>query len=79
MKHPLPLRLLLAALAGAACLSGAGCATQSVPLWQRATLTDYIMKPDRDLLASTLDEHVWFSREASSGGRGVRGAGCGCN
>jgi hypothetical protein len=24
-------------------------------------------------------EHVYFSREAASGGKGVGGSGCGCN
>ena len=26
-----------------------------------------------------LDEHIYFSKEASSGGQGVGGGGCGCN
>jgi hypothetical protein len=25
------------------------------------------------------DEHIYFSKEASSGGRGFGGGGCGCN
>lgn len=54
-----------------------GCA--QVKPWQRATLTDYTMRADRDPLGNTLAEHVWFSREAAYGGRGVGGGGCGCN
>jgi hypothetical protein len=47
--------------------------------WQRATLADYTMRPDRDPLNTAMSEHVYFSRETASGGRGVGGSGCGCN
>jgi hypothetical protein len=47
--------------------------------WQRGTLSDPIMRPDRDPIGLALSEHVWFSREAAMGGRGVGGGGCGCN
>jgi hypothetical protein len=55
----------------------AGC--QNVKPWQRATLADVTMQPDRDPLGTAQDEHVFFSREAATGGRGVGGGGCGCN
>jgi hypothetical protein len=54
-----------------------GCST--VQPWQRATLASYEMRPDRDPVATSLSEHIYFSREAASGGRGVGGSGCGCN
>jgi hypothetical protein len=47
--------------------------------WQRATLADYTMRPDRDPLNTAMAEHVYFSRETATGGRGVGGSGCGCN
>ena len=28
---------------------------------------------------ASIDEHIYFSKEASSGGRGFGGGGCGCN
>lgn len=66
----------LAVLAtAAACLSG--CA--NVKPWERGTLSDYTMRADRDPLAVSQAEHVFFSREAAFGGRGVGGGGCGCN
>jgi hypothetical protein len=78
----LPTRLsLLAAAAIAAALMG-GCATSSavrVKPWERANLADYTMNPDRDPLGTMMDDHVNFSREAASGGKGVGGSGCGCN
>lgn len=54
-----------------------GC--QHVEPWERGTLADYTMRADRDPLTVVNREHMWFSREAASGGRGVGGGGCGCN
>jgi hypothetical protein len=68
--------LLLLAL-GALLLGGSGC--QNVKPWQRGTLADYVMRADRDPLGTMMDEHIFFSREAAAGGRGVGGGGCGCN
>jgi hypothetical protein len=62
-------------IAAAVCLSG--CA--NVKPWERGALSDYTMRPDRDPLAVSQAEHVFFSREAAYGGRGVGGGGCGCN
>jgi hypothetical protein len=62
---------------GAALFLGGGCA--SVKPWEMATFGAYIMRSDRDPIDDTFAEHVYFTREASSGGRGVGGGGCGCN
>jgi hypothetical protein len=76
-------RLLSAlVLAGLGLAALGGCAsTQLVRVqpWERATLADYTMRPDRDRLANTMAEHIYFSREGASGGRGIGGSGCGCN
>jgi hypothetical protein len=61
----------------AALLLGAGCST--VKPWQKAHLADYTMRPDRDPIADSFSEHIYFTREAAAGGRGVGGGGCGCN
>ncbi len=67
------------ALAGL--LLGTGCAGPAVRVrpWERGQLADTAMDPDRDPLGTALTDHVYFSREAASGGRGVGGSGCGCN
>lgn len=70
-------RMSLLAVALGCVLLGSGCA--HVKPWERNTLADYTMRPDRDPLTISLCEHMWFSREAASGGRGVGGGGCGCN
>jgi hypothetical protein len=66
--------LLLLALASCLCAS-----CSSVKPWQRGHLADYTMRPTRDPLSDSISEHVWFTREAFAGGRGVGGGGCGCN
>ena len=69
---------LLKALAAAVVLSAcAGC--ENVKPWQRGTLADVSMRADRDPIGTGMDEHIFFSREGASGGRGVGGGGCGCN
>jgi hypothetical protein len=75
MHRPVPLLLLGLLLAAAL----TGCSTVRVKPWERATLADPTMRPDRDPLATAMREHVFFSRESASGGRGVGGSGCGCN
>lgn len=78
-----PSRLLAPVLLAAAAFApGAGCASGAlvrVQPWERATLSSYALRPDRDPLHTTLMEHTFFSREAAAGGRGVGGSGCGCN
>ncbi|MEX2044816.1 MAG: DUF4266 domain-containing protein [Opitutus sp.] len=72
-------RSILAAMALALSQGLTGCSNLGVQPWERATLAEYAMRPDRDPLANALGEHVFFSREAIGGGRGVGGTGCGCN
>lgn len=55
----------------------AGCAR--VKPWERGALADPIMQPDRDPQGDMLREHIYFSREAASGGKSIGGGGCGCN
>ena len=70
-------RLAIMLLASQAMVLFCGC--ESVKPWERGTLSDYTMRPDRDGQEIALREHVFFTREAAAGGRGVGGGGCGCN
>jgi hypothetical protein len=54
-----------------------GCATVSP--WQRGTLAKPEMAWSSDTLEGTLDSHIYFAKEASSGGSAAAGGGCGCN
>ncbi len=67
-------RLLLALTS---MLGLSSCAT--VPKDQRGHLAAKVMRPDRSPLGDAMSDHMYFSREASHGGNGVGGGGCGCN
>lgn len=56
-----------------------GCASLGVEPWQRDVLARPEMSLDAYPLDAAIDDHVYFSKEASSGGRGFGGGGCGCN
>jgi len=73
MKRSLMFWLRVSSLA----LLTQGCV--NVKPWERDALANYTMRPDRDPLTPALREHMWFSREASNGGRSIGGGGCGCN
>ncbi len=67
-------------LAGATALPGlAGCTVTEVKPWQREVLAQPAMQLEPSPLDAYLDEHIYTSKEAASGGRGVGGGGCGCN
>jgi hypothetical protein len=54
-----------------------GCA--HVQPWQRDLLAQKKMQLIPDPLENYLDQHIYMSKEASTGGQGVGGGGCGCN
>ena len=54
-----------------------GCA--AVQPWERDVLARPEMSLDNAPLDAAIDDHIYFSKEASSGGRGFGGGGCGCN
>jgi hypothetical protein len=58
-------------------LASAGCVT--VRPEQRAVLADPTMQFEGDPGDSAAREHVLENREGSSGGKSIKGGGCGCN
>ncbi len=64
-----------------ACLAlvGALCACSTVQPWERGTLARLEMQWQPDVMDARLRDHIHFSKEASSGGNGAAGGGCGCN
>jgi hypothetical protein len=68
----------LVSLAVAVALLG-GCASVGVDVWERDVLAKTEMQLDGKAVDRALDDHIYFSKEASSGGRGFGGGGCGCN
>ena len=47
--------------------------------WQRGRLAQPAMALDTDPLLTAISQHIYDSKEASSGGVGPAGGGCGCN
>lgn len=64
-------------LIGAALM--AGCSSLGVKPWQRGVLAQEAMQLNANPLDRAIDDHLYFSKEASSGGRSFAGGGCGCN
>ena len=72
-------KLLGLVLAAVVLVTTTGCGTIGVKPWQRELLAKKEMALDANPLDAAIDEHVYFSKEAASGGRGFGGGGCGCN
>jgi len=56
-----------------------GCASMGIEPWERDVLAKDEMQLTTDEIEAATDDHIYFSKEASSGGRGFGGGGCGCN
>jgi len=57
-----------------------GCSSMNtVKPWDKDLLAKKSMQPVPDYFENFYDEHIYFSKEASSGGQSVGGGGCGCN
>lgn len=69
------LTLLLALLA----ITGTGCTIEPVKPWEKDILAQKKMQLTPNPLEAYLDEHIYYSKESSSGGSGIGGGGCGCN
>jgi hypothetical protein len=74
-------RALVALAALPLALAAAGCAglPADVQPWQKGDLARPEMRFDANLLETRYGAQIYTSREASSGGLGVGGGGCGCN
>lgn len=60
-------------------LACAGCSSLGVQPWEREILAKEEMQLTVDPIEAATDDHIYFSKEASSGGRAFGGGGCGCN
>ena len=56
-----------------------GCSSLGVEPWERDILAKKQMALSASPIDAALDDHIYFSKEASSGGRSFGGGGCGCN
>lgn len=70
--------LMLVVLSGAlTCFSG--CTSVGPKPWQHDLMAEPVMRLNSDPLQAAVDDHIYFSKEGSSGGRSYAGGGCGCN
>jgi len=72
------LMILSATLASTLLLQSCAVSYGAKP-WEREYLADRQMLIDPASLEQRNLEHIYFSREGSTGGWGVGGGGCGCN
>jgi len=84
MNVSLPHRRLLRRAAATlglfiASLACTACGQLGVRPWERDLLAKPSMQLDSAPLASAVDDHIYFSKEAATGGRALGGGGCGCN
>ena len=56
-----------------------GCATMKVQPWDRDLMAKDSMKLSPPRIEGAADDHIYFSKEGSTGGQSVGGGGCGCN
>ena len=66
-------------LLSATILLASGCSSLGVQPWERDLLAKEEMALTSSPIDAALDDHIYFSKEASSGGKGFGGGGCGCN
>ena len=55
------------------------CSSMGVKPWERDILSKSEMQFGVHPLEDSFDDHTYFSKEASSGGRSFSAGGCGCN
>jgi hypothetical protein len=75
----LPAQIIKCSLLSAAIFLASGCSSLGVQPWERDLLAKEEMALTSSAIDSALDDHIYFSKEASSGGKGFGGGGCGCN
>ena len=72
-------KMILRVAVLAAIVCSTGCSSLGVEPWDRDVLAKDEMQLVTDPMEAATDDHIYFSKEASSGGRGFGGGGCGCN
>lgn len=71
--------VLMAGVLSSCSTAGDILSVSEVKPWERGTLARDDMQLVNDSMEQSVDDHIYFSREASTGGASVQGGGCGCN
>lgn len=73
-------RWLIAVVLGCMATGCSHLRPEEVKPWQRDVMAREDMQPYLgDKAQMLIDEHIYFSKEAATGGDSVGGGGCGCN
>ncbi len=72
-------RRLGALFVGVSLLGSGGCTVLGAKPWEHDLLAQRAMQVNAYPIEAGMDDHIYFSKEASSGGRSFAGGGCGCN
>ena len=72
-------RIIAAALLASLAAASGGCAAMAVHPWDRDLLSEPKMSFNPVPHETAIDQHIYFSKEGSTGGQAVGGGGCGCN
>lgn len=78
MHIRLSILLLISSLSGCSILEPM-FTQEPVKPWQKGILAKKQMSLQGDPIDGYVDEHIYFSKEGSTGGKSVGGGGCGCN
>lgn len=73
------MRVSRAAASALLALLCSSCGSIGPKPWEKDLMARAEMQVDPYPLQSAAEDHIYFSKEASSGGRGFAGGGCGCN
>ncbi|GGP39190.1 hypothetical protein GCM10009347_03840 [Shewanella algicola] len=79
MSNVLYKPLIKTVLALAIASSLLGCSSLGVQPWEKDQFAREDMALSSEKLDLALDDHIYFSKEGTSGGRSLAGGGCGCN
>lgn len=71
--------VMLAGITAACSTAGDIMTFNDVKPWERGILAREDMQIVNDAMRKSVDDHIYFSKEASTGGSSVQGGGCGCN
>ncbi len=79
MRDLRPRMFLLVLVGFGLAVALAGCGSVGVQPWERDLLAQDAMAVGAGPMDSAIDAHIYFSKEASTGGLSSGGGGCGCN
>ncbi|MEE9320876.1 MAG: DUF4266 domain-containing protein [Granulosicoccus sp.] len=78
-SRKLALSVVLLVSLSACSTAGDILAIGEVKPWERDVLAREDMQLVPDIMDQIVDDHIYFSKEASTGGSSAQGGGCGCN